>query len=74
MNKTPRVKVVEVNVTRRIPLTEKVCPQCDEKFLGMKIQKYCSKRCSNAAAYWRNPETYRQSRIESYRRQKEQES
>lgn len=73
--KTPKkVKVVEVALTRRISLTEKICPQCDKRFMGMRIQRYCSKRCSNLAAYWRNPETYRQNRLDSYRRRRDAET
>jgi len=71
MKKAPTMKVVEVNLTRRIPLTEKVCPRCGKRFLGMKIQKYCSKRCSNAAAYWRNPDQYRKARMAAYYEQKD---
>jgi len=70
MKRSPEVKVVEVTIKRRIVLTEKVCPRCGTSFFGKKIQKYCSKRCSNLAAYWRNPDAYRESRMKSYRRQK----
>ena len=71
--KEPNVKVVTVRETqRKIPLVSKRCMQCEIEFLGTKRQKYCSKRCSNLAAYWRNPEVYRQSRMKSYRKRKEQ--
>lgn len=71
--KKPTVKVVKVTMERHIPLTEKTCPQCGRRFMGVKIQKYCSKRCSNLAAYWRNPEAYRKHSLESRgRRRKEQ--
>jgi hypothetical protein len=69
--KEPKVKVIKVSPTERhIPLEEKICPQCGRRFAGMKRQKYCSKRCSNLSAYWRNPETYREARLKSYRKQK----
>ena len=70
--KEPQVKVIPVRSTERhIPLTEKVCPQCSTRFMGVKRQQYCSKRCSNLAAYWRNPDAYRQSRLKSHRKQKQ---
>lgn len=71
VRKSLKVKIVKVTVERHITLTEKICSQCEEKFMGMKIQKYCSKRCSNLAAYHRNPEAYRASRMRSYRKQKD---
>ena len=70
--KKPKVEVVTVE--RQIVLTEKRCPQCGRRFMGTKRQKYCSKRCSNVAAYWRNPQAYRESRIKSYHKQKEREA
>lgn len=72
MKKSPSVKIVDVVLKRRIPLQEKVCPQCGKTFMGAKVARYCSKTCANKAAYWRNPEAYRESRMKSYRRQKEQ--
>ncbi len=72
MEKSPTVKKVKVRFTRRIPLTEKVCKQCGKDFMGAKLAIYCSQACGKKAAYWRNPDTYRQKRLESYSRQKEQ--
>lgn len=69
--KKQAMKVVHVTLTRHIPLQEKTCPQCGKGFMGIKTQKYCSKACSNLAAYWRHPEAYRQARIKSYQKQKE---
>jgi len=69
--KKQAVKVVQVTMERRIPLSEKTCPQCEQHFMGMKIQRYCSKRCANLAAYWRNPDTYRKNSLESVRRRKQ---
>lgn len=71
--KKPTVRVVKVTIERHIPLTEKTCPQCDKRFMGMKIQKYCSKRCSNLAAYWRNPGVYREHTLRSRRRRQEEQ-
>jgi len=72
VKKSPEVKIVKVTLERHIPLTEKTCPQCGKHFMGMKIQQYCTKTCARKASYWRNPDAYRQSRLRSYRRQKEQ--
>lgn len=77
MKKSPTVKfkLIEVSpVTRRIPLEEKICPQCDKSFMGSKTRLYCSRACTQKARYWRHPETYRQKRLESYRRQKAQQN
>jgi hypothetical protein len=68
--KEPKVRVMTVE--RHILLTEKACPRCRKQFMGTKWQKYCSKRCSNLAAYWRNPDAYRESRMKSYRKQRKQ--
>ncbi len=72
--KKPEVKVVEVIVKRRIVLEPKKCAQCGKSFLGSKRKQYCSRACVEKAAYWRNPEAYRDSRMKSYRKQKEQEA
>jgi hypothetical protein len=62
-----QVKIVKVSATERhLPLMEKACLQCEKRFPGTKRQKYCSKRCSNLAAYHRNPDAYRESRMKSY--------
>ena len=63
---------VSYSYTRRVQLVEKTCPQCDKKFEGVKIRKFCSRACQAKADYARNAETYRKNRMESYRRQKEQ--
>jgi hypothetical protein len=34
--------------------------------MGVKIQQYCSKPCAKKAAYQRNPDIYRESRMRSY--------
>lgn len=72
MRKSPNVKIVKVTLERHIPLTEKTCAQCGKKFLGVKIQQYCTKACARKASYWRNPEAYRESRLKSYRKHKQQ--
>jgi hypothetical protein len=71
MKKSQSVKVVRVTLERHIPLTEKTCVQCGGAFVGQKNKQYCSRACVQKAAYWRNPDAYRQSRLRSYRRQKE---
>jgi hypothetical protein len=60
----------ELIVIRRIPLFDKVCEQCKKSFKGQHRAKYCSKACSNKAAYWRNPQAYRESRLKNYRKSK----
>jgi hypothetical protein len=70
--KKPEERVVEVIVKRRIRLEQKTCKQCGTTFLGSKRKQYCSRACVEKAAYWRNPDAYRQSRLRSYRRQKEE--
>jgi hypothetical protein len=65
------VTVVVTMVKRRVVLEQKTCKQCGEAFLGMKRKQYCSRACVEKAAYWRNPEAYRESRLKSYRKQKE---
>ncbi len=64
------MRTVHITMTRNIPLEKKTCPQCEKSFLGIKIQKYCSRACNNLAAYWRHPEANRQSRVKSYWKQK----
>jgi len=66
-----KVKIKKMMVERHIPFTEKKCLQCGKSFMGMKIQQYCSKACARKASYWRNPAAYRESRLKSYRKQKE---
>jgi len=68
--KGPSEKIVEVTLQRHIPLIEKVCPTCEKTFTGAKVARYCSVACRNKAAYWRNPDTYRKSRLKSYRKQR----
>jgi hypothetical protein len=70
----PSEKVVKVTLERHIPLLEKKCPVCEKSFRGPKVARYCSTACRNKAAYWRNPEAYRESRLKSYRKQKRQAS
>src|SRR5262245_52444170 len=65
------VTVVEMMVKRRVVLEQKTCKQCGEVFLGIKRKQYCSRACVEKAAYWRNPEAYRESRLKSYHKQKE---
>ena len=71
--KKQTVKIIPVTMERHIPLTEKTCPQCGMKFMGMKIQQYRSKRSANLAVYWRNPDTYRQHSLKSVQRRKQKQ-
>lgn len=48
------VKVVELTVVRRIPLQELICSNCEQKFYGMRLRKYCSSQCQTRAAWQRN--------------------
>ena len=61
-----------MEVVRRLPLTKKSCSQCGKEFWGQASRKFCSTSCRNKAAYWRNPEAYRESRLKSYHKQKAQ--
>jgi len=61
-------KVMEI--VRRLPLEQKMCPTCEKEFWGPAIRKFCSTSCRNKAAYYRNPEAYRASRMKSYRKAK----
>jgi len=70
--KGPQVQVQTFTVTRKVTLEEKRCSQCGKPFLGRKNREYCSTACAKKAAYWRNPDAYRQSRLRSYHKQKEQ--
>lgn len=69
----PREREMEITVTRRIKLLEKVCPVCGKTFWGPKLRVYCTGRggvCANRANYRKHAEARRQQRRESYRRQK----
>jgi hypothetical protein len=72
--KEPHVQVQTFTVTRKVTLEEKACAQCNKRFVGRKNKQYCSLACARKASYWRNPEAYRESRLRSYRKQKEQEA
>ena len=62
---------IQVSYVRRVPLVEKTCPVCGQKFEGVKIRKFCSQACRNKADYARNADTYRKARRERYRAQRE---
>jgi hypothetical protein len=70
MKKSPKVKIVEVTMTRRIPLEEKICPQCGKRFEGAKLARFCSKACANKASYQRHAETTREKRMAKYYQEK----
>ena len=54
-----------------VKLTERSCPTCGKKFEGWGKQKYCSKLCSNKAAYDRHAEQYRANRRAKYQAEKQ---
>lgn len=64
-------RLLKADVKVRTVLETKKCQQCGELFAGTKRALYCSSLCAKKAAYWRNPDTYRQKRMESYQRRKE---
>jgi hypothetical protein len=65
-NKTAKVKIVNVQVERKIPLLSKTCPVCGKSFMGAKLAKYDSLQCKQKAAYDRNAEARRAHRRETY--------
>ena len=69
--KKPRVTVIEMTIKRRVTLEQKACKQCGKGFMGIKRKEYCSRACVEKAAYHRNPEAYRESRMRSYRKTKD---
>ena len=71
--KEPHVQIQTFTVTRKVTLEEKTCAQCGTGFVGRKNKQFCSVACAKKAAYWRNPEAYRESRIRSYHKQKAQD-
>ncbi len=65
-------EIQRTSYTRKVTEIEKTCHVCGTTFWGAKISRYCSRVCQNKANYERHAEQYRQARVESYRRQKEQ--
>jgi hypothetical protein len=57
-------------MTKTVVITDRICPVCKKKFEGWGKQEYCSKLCSNRAAYARNAEAYRATRREKYQAEK----
>jgi tRNA(Ile2) C34 agmatinyltransferase TiaS len=64
-------KTLTLTRTITVKLTERICPTCGKKFEGWGKQKYCSKLCSNKAAYDRNADQYRATRREKYQAEKQ---
>ena len=62
----------EIAVTRTVKQVEQKCPVCGNTFWGAKIRHYDSRACRNKANYERHAKEYRQQRLETYHRQKEQ--
>ena len=68
-NAQPREKEVEITVTRRLKLIEKVCPVCGKRFWGPKVRVYCTGRggvCANRANYLNHAEARRVHRRQTY--------
>jgi len=65
---------VAYTYTRRVSLVEKRCLQCGRTFVGVKQKRFCSRACQAKADYERHAEQRREARMESYRRQREQQS
>ena len=72
MNSKPaKVKIVNVQVQRKIPLMSKTCPVCGKNFVGAKLARYDSLQCKQKAAYDRNAEARRTARREKYQAEKQ---
>lgn len=70
----PREKEMEITVTRRVKLLEKVCPACGTTFWGPKVRVYCTGRggtCANRANYLKHAEQRRRHRVEKYQAEKQ---
>lgn len=61
-------------VIRREPLLEKTCPVCQQQFLGLGRQRYCSVGCANRASYRRHADKRCAERRERYRVDKQRVS
>jgi tRNA(Ile2) C34 agmatinyltransferase TiaS len=63
-------KTLTLTRTMTVKLTDRSCPTCGKKFEGWGKQQYCSKLCSNRAAYARHAEQYRAARRAKYQAEK----
>jgi hypothetical protein len=61
-----------VTVTRRLPLTTKVCPVCGQTFTGPRWRRYDARACARRADYARHADRRRAARREKYQREKGQ--
>jgi hypothetical protein len=61
-----------VTVTRRLPLTTKVCPVCGKTFTGLSWRRYDTSACARRSDYARHADQRRAARREKYRREKGQ--
>ena len=68
------MKEVAVSFTRKYPLMEKVCVFCGKTFMGTRLAKYDTNACRQSFNYNKHVEKYRESKRESYRRQRKQRS
>jgi hypothetical protein len=63
---SPKVRVIEISIVRRLTLEKKTCPQCSKHFEGAKVARFCSKSCANKSSYQRHAETAREKRMAKY--------
>ena len=68
--KPPTVKKVLISFVRQFQLLEKVCPVCEQTFMGTKKAKYDRVACRQKANYKRHAEQYRQHNLEKYHTEK----
>ena len=59
---------------RRLKVERKVCPQCGQRFEGIRKQRYCSRQCSNKADYAKHAPQRRSARMEKHRKEKGQKA
>lgn len=68
---SPKIRVVEISIVRRLTLEQKTCPWCGKQFEGAKVARFCSKSCANKSSYQRHAETAREKRMVKYYREKQ---
>jgi tRNA(Ile2) C34 agmatinyltransferase TiaS len=70
-NKPAEVKIIDVQLQRKIPLVPKTCPVCGKNFAGASLAKYDSQQCKQKAAYDRHAKARRATRRAKYQAEKE---
>jgi tRNA(Ile2) C34 agmatinyltransferase TiaS len=69
-NKPAKVKIINVQLQRKIPQMRKTCPVCGKNFVGASLAKYDSRQCKQKASYDRHAEARRAHRRETYQAEK----